>query len=344
MLYFKMLTFVCIIINILVIKHKKMAKIKYHFNPRLLTFEKAKVTIKDKLLKLLGYFATGIAFSSIVILIAYNFFNSPKEKQLVREIDQYQFQYKLLNDRLERIQSVLTDLQTRDDKIYRVIFEADPIPSSVRNVGYGGTDRYSGLKGFKNSDLLIETTKKLDKITSQLYVQSKSFDEVWDLTKRKSEMLKSIPAIIPIKNGSNKLVSGFGKRYHPLLKTLHFHAGVDIAVPRGTPIYATGNGTIVEINGMSGYGNVVVIDHGFGYQTLYAHMSRKAVKVGQKVKRGECIGYVGSTGLSTAPHLHYEVIKNSTKVNPIHFFFNDLTPEEYDQVIESSGKVNQALS
>lgn len=321
-----------------------MAKTKYHFNSKSLTFERAKVTIKDRILKLLGYLATGVAFSSLVMLFAYNFFNSPKEKKLKREIDQYEFQYKLLDDRMNKVQAVITDLQHRDDNIYRTVFEADPIPSSVRKAGFGGSERYEELKGFDNTELITEATKKIDQITSQLYVQSKSFDEVWKLAKNKSQMMSSIPAIVPIRNGANNIVSGFGRRFHPLLKTLHFHTGIDITSPKGTPIYAAGDGVVVEIKGMSGYGNVVVLDHGWGYQTLYAHMSKKAVKPGQKVKRGECIGYVGSTGMSTAPHLHYEVIKGGTKVNPINFFFKDLSPQEYENVIESASKVNQALS
>jgi murein DD-endopeptidase MepM/ murein hydrolase activator NlpD len=321
-----------------------MAKIKYHFNPKSLTFEKAKITIKDRILKLLGYLAASVAFSSLVMLLAYNFLDSPKEKKLKREIDQYEFQYKLLSDRMNKVQGAIDDLQHRDDNIYRTIFEADPIPSSVRKAGFGGSERYAELKGFDNTELITETTKKLDQITSQLYVQSKSFDEVWNMARNKSQMMNSIPAIVPIRNGANKIVSGFGRRFHPLLKTLHFHTGIDITSPRGTPIYASGDGVVVEIKGMSGYGNVVVINHGFGYQTLYAHMSKKAVKPGQKVTRGQCIGYVGSTGMSTAPHLHYEVIKNGTKINPINFFFKDLSPQEYENVIESSGKVNQALS
>lgn len=321
-----------------------MAKTKYLFNPKSLTFEKAKITIKDRILKLLGYLATGIAFSSLVMVVAYNFFDSPKEKRLKREISQYEFQYKLLNDRMDKIQAVVLDLQHRDDNIYRTIFEADPIPSTVRKAGFGGSERYDGLKGFDNTVLLTETTKKLDEITSQLYVQSKSFDEVWAMAMNKSNMMSAIPAIIPIRNGANNIVSGFGRRFHPLLKSLHFHSGIDITAPRGTPIYASGDGVVVELKGMSGYGLVVVVDHGFGYKTLYGHMTKKTVKPGQKVKRGECIGYVGSTGMSTAPHLHYEVIKNGNKINPVNFFFKDLSPEEYENVIESAGKVNQALS
>lgn len=322
-----------------------MAKNKLHFNIKSLTFEKARISIKQKLLKLLGYLATGVAFSTIVILTTYRFFDSPKEKKLLREIEQYEFQYKLLNNRLSKIQDVLLDIQKRDDNIYRVIFETNPIPSSIRNVGLGGSDKYANLKGLTDSEIIIETSKKLDKISSQLYVQTKSFDEVMNLAKNKTLMMASIPAILPIKNGWKNIVSGFGKRIHPIYKTIQMHTGVDIAVEKGTPVYASGDGSVVELEGgMSGYGINVVINHGFSYQTMYAHLSKKIVKTGQKVKRGQLIGYVGSTGMSIAPHLHYEVIKNGIKVNPIHYFFNDLTPEEYQQVIESSSKVNQVLS
>ncbi len=322
-----------------------MAKNKLHFNIKSLTFEKSRISIKQKLLKLLGYLATGVAFSTIVILTTYRFFDSPKEKKLLREIEQYEFQYKLLNNRLSKIQDVLLDIQKRDDNIYRVIFETNPIPSSIRNVGLGGSDKYANLKGLTNSEIIIETSKKLDKISSQLYVQTKSFDEVMNLAKNKTLMMASIPAILPIKNGWKNIVSGFGKRIHPIYKTIQMHTGVDIAEEKGTPVYASGDGSVVELEGgMSGYGINVVINHGFSYQTMYAHLSKKIVKTGQKVKRGQLIGYVGSTGMSIAPHLHYEVIKNGIKVNPIHYFFNDLTPEEYQQVIESSSKVNQVLS
>lgn len=321
-----------------------MGKTRYHFNPKSLSFEKRESTIKDLIIKMLGYTATSIAFSTIVMLIAYNFFDSPKEKQLGREISQYEFQLSIMNTRLDKIQGVLQEIQERDDQVYRVIFEAEPIPSAVRLAGIGGTDYYNDLKGMRYSDLLIEINQKLDKTSSQLYVQSKSFDEVVDLTKRKSEMLASIPAIIPIKDGKKKIISGFGPRFHPILKVKRFHSGIDITAPRGTPIYASGDGTIAKSSRMSGYGNAILINHGYGYQSLYAHLSRSAVRPGQKVKRGELIGYIGNTGLSVSPHLHYEIIKNGRKVNPVHYFFNDLSPEEYEEVLEAASKVNQALS
>lgn len=321
-----------------------MGKIKYHFNPKSLSFEKRKVTWKDKIISLLGYLATGVAFSVLVMIIAYNFFDSPKEMRLQREISQYEFQLNLVNSRLDKIQAVLKEIEQRDDQVYRVIFEAEPIPSSVREAGIGGADYYKDLKGLKYSDLLIEINKKLDKTSSRLYVQSKSLDEVIALTKRKNDMLASIPAIIPIRNGKTHIISGFGYRFHPILKVKRMHTGIDIASPRGTPVYASGDGIVLNPGGLTGYGNVVCIAHGFGYQSLYAHLSKVAVRPGKKIKRGELVGYVGSTGLSVAPHLHYEIIKNGTKVNPVHYFYNDLSPKEYEEVLEAASKVNQALS
>jgi murein DD-endopeptidase MepM/ murein hydrolase activator NlpD len=236
-------------------------------------------------------------------------------------------------------------MEQRDDNIYRVIFETDPIPPSVRKAGYGGAERYAKLEGYNNSELVIGTTKKLDKLSRELYVQSKSFDEVFKLANNKKEMLSSIPAIIPISKNKGNIASGFGFRIHPIYKVMRMHEGIDITARIGTPIYATGNGYIVNNAGkISGLGISCMIDHGYGYKTVYGHMSRLKVRPGQKVKRGEIIGYVGSTGLSIGPHLHYEVLKNNKVVNPVNYFFNDLTPEEYQKVIEESSKVNQALS
>ena len=325
---------------------KKGKKHHYHFNTKSLTFEKVKVSIKEKVRKILYIGATGLVFSAIVMLFAYNFFNSPKEKMLQREIEQYKLQYEILNERLDRVNTVLSDIENRDDNIYRTIFEAEPIPSTVREASYGGADRYAKFEGFDNSKLIIETTKKLDVLSRKLYVQSKSYDEVLELAKSKSKMMSSIPAIVPIRNGASKICSGFGYRLHPIYKTLQMHPGIDIISPRGTPIYATGDGIVQTPGGyhLSGYGICIVINHGYGYQTLYGHMSRKSVNNGAKVKRGQLIGYVGSTGMSTAPHLHYEVWKNGTKMNPVNYFYNDLSPTEYQKVLELSSKVTQSLS
>jgi murein DD-endopeptidase MepM/ murein hydrolase activator NlpD len=324
-----------------------MAKIKYHFNTKSLKYEKVKNSFKDFAIKVLSVMATGLVFAAVILLIAYNFFSSPKEIMLKRENENYRLQLKYLSDKLDNINNVLADLKQRDNNIYRVIFEANPIPDEERTAGAGGSNKYSNLEGFNNSDVLIEVTKKVDMIERQLYVQSKSFEEVFDMAKNKNKMLTSIPAIQPIRNkGLKQLVSGFGMRIHPLYKTLVMHTGVDFTATVGTPVFATGDGIVLNPSSesVSGYGNVIVIDHGYGYKTLYAHLSRKIVKPGEKVKRGEIIGYVGNTGISTGPHLHYEVIKNNKKVNPVNFFYNDLTPAEYEQIIKIASQVNQSLS
>jgi murein DD-endopeptidase MepM/ murein hydrolase activator NlpD len=322
-----------------------MSKIKYRFDTKSLTYQRAKLTTKEILLKLFSYVATGLVFSTAVIVFAYEFLDSPKEKKLERENKQLQFQYELLNKRVDLLNSVLDDIQRRDDDIYRIIFEAEPIPANIRKAGFGGVNKYKDLEGFDNAALVVETTKKLDKISKQLYIQSKSFDEVFKMAKNKSEMLASIPAIQPVSNKDlNRLASGFGYRTHPIYKIAHMHTGLDFSAPTGTDIYATGNGTVVAVEReLRGYGNHVVIDHGYGYQTLYAHMSSFNVRVGHKVKRGDVIGHVGSTGTSTAPHVHYEVIKNGQKINPINFFYNDLTPEDFAKMIEISTQANQSF-
>ncbi len=321
-----------------------MAKTHYRFNPKSLTYEKVGRSTKTIIRKLIGYLLTGSAFASIVLIIAYSFFSSPKERMQAREIEQYKLQYQILNDRLDQISYVLTDMQERDDNIYRVIFESEPIPWEIRNAGFGGTDRYARLDGYKNSEIIIETTEKLDRLTSQMVVQSKSFDDVFDMAKNKTEMLSCIPAITPIEKGKGRLVSGYGMRYHPILKYRRMHWGIDISAPTGTPIYATGDGVINFVGRNSGYGKTCVIDHGYGYKTLYGHMKTFSIKKGQKVKRGEIIGYVGNTGLSRAPHVHYEVIYNNNKINPVNYFYNDFTPEEFEKVLEIAAKDNQVLS
>jgi murein DD-endopeptidase MepM/ murein hydrolase activator NlpD len=322
-----------------------MAKVRYHFNTKSLRIEKVKVTFRQRMMQFLSVFATGLVFASVVLILAYNFMESPKERILRREIEQYKLQYAILNERLENVQAVVADLQDRDDNIYRVIFESDPIPSSVRKAGFGGTDRYSRLEGYRNSDLIINTTRKLDVLTSQLVVQSKSFDEVFTLAKRKEELVASMPAIQPVSNKDlRRIGSYFGYRTDPFYKVTKFHEGIDFTAPVGTDIYATGDGTVTSVEfSRSGYGNCIIINHGFGYQTVYAHLSKMNVKKGEKVKRGQVIGFVGNTGKSTSPHLHYEVRKSGRPVDPINYFFNDITPEEYAQMIELSQRPSQSL-
>ena len=322
-----------------------MSKVKFQFDKRTLTYRKVEIGTKQVLFRVFGYLAAASVFAVLVVVAFTTFFDSPKEKQLKREIAAIELQYSVLGRRMARVDQVLAELQEKDDDIYRVIFEAEPIPSSVRAAGFGGVNRYRDLERLENSDIVVNTTKRLDELTKQLVVQSRSFDEVIALAKNKEALLASIPAIQPVSNEKlTRVASGFNYRIHPIYKVRHFHTGIDFSAPRGTEIYATGDGVIESVTmKKGGYGYHVVINHGYDYKTLYAHMSRFKVKVGEKVKRGDVIGYVGSTGTSTAPHLHYEVIKNGEKINPMNFFFNDLTPEEYEKVLELSSQSNQSF-
>jgi len=322
-----------------------MAKTKYKYNPETLTYEKIKLSTWQKVQKTFTYVVVFVLVSIGIVVISYNIFSSPKELMLERENEYLKENYKRLNKELAQVEKVLTDIQERDDNIYRVIFEAEPIPATVRQAGVGGVNRYNSLEGYANEEMVINTNRRLDQIAKQLYVQSLSYDEVIKLATNKEEMLASIPAIQPIPNKNLKrMASGYGYRIHPVYKTRKLHTGMDFTSPTGTEIYATGNGKVVSVKkARRGYGMHVVIDHGYGYKTLYGHMSKFNVRRGQEVKRGEVIGYVGNTGTSTAPHLHYEVIKDGKKINPINFYFNDLTPAEYDKMIEISSSANQSF-
>ncbi len=322
-----------------------MPKAKYYFNTNSLRYEKVEVSFLRRLFRVFGWLATASVFGAITLLFAYSYLDSPKEKQLKRELNEMQLQYEILQQRTELAAHVLSDISKRDDQVYRVIFEAEPINESVRTAGYGGINRYKDLEGFDNSDLIIATTRKIDQLSRQLYIQSKSYDEVFDLARKKTEMLASIPGIQPLFNKDlNRIASGFGYRIHPIYKTSMMHEGLDFTAPIGTEIYATGNGVVARMEAMGrGYGNNILIDHGYGYRTLYAHLSKFKVRPGQRIKRGDVIGYVGSTGSSTGPHLHYEVWKNTNKIDPINFFFNDLTAAQYVKVVELASTQNQSF-
>ena len=322
-----------------------MARKEYIYNPQTLDFEEYKPSRR----KLFGRFILFIFSAAIlgfgVLTLIQNIVGSPKERMLTREIEFMKLQYDIINDKIENIDEHLVEMQDRDDNIYRMIFEAEPIPTSVRKAGYGGTNRYEALNGYENSAIIIETAKKIDMIESQMNVQSKSFDDVYDMAKNKAQMLSCIPAIMPVKDVDiYRISSHFGYRTDPFYKIQKMHSGIDFSAPIGTRIYSTGDGVVEKVvKGNSGYGNNIVIDHGYGYKTRYAHLSKTHVTVGQKVKRGEYIAEVGNSGKSTAPHLHYEVIKNNKAINPINFFFNDLTPEEYDKILELSEKPSMTM-
>ncbi|MGP8214236.1 MAG: M23 family metallopeptidase [Bacteroidia bacterium] len=322
-----------------------MPRVKYIFNTRTLIYERIYQSFRDKVRQVLAYTLIVGAFSGVILLIGFTVIDSPKEKQLKRKIAEMQLQYELLNKQATLMDNKLLEMSSRDNNIYRAVLNADTIPISIRLAGFGGADRYKDLQGYANSALMTETSKKMDILIREIYVQSKSYDELEKLAKNKAAMMSCIPAIQPLDAKTSKgIVSGFGWRIHPILKTMHFHTGVDFAASEGTPIYATGDGVVERAdNTEEGYGNHVVINHGFGYETLYGHMSRMAVTVGQKVKRGQIIGYVGCTGLCSGDHVHYEVIKNGEKVNPIDYFYNDMSPEEYKNIVTAAEKQNQSL-
>ena len=322
-----------------------MAKVKYQFNTKSLSYERIKPGTRDRMMRILSFAGTGVVFAALGVLIAYNTIDSPKEKQLNRELDQMRLEYDLVNQRLKQMSIVLEDLQDRDDNIYRVVFEAEPIPDEVRKAGFGGVNRYSKYKELENRDLLTETIRRTDILSKQIVIQSKSYDEIFTMIRNKAAMLSCIPAIQPVNNKDLKrMASGFGYRTDPIYKTTKFHAGMDFAATVGTEIYATGDGIVVRADAdASGYGNHVRINHGYGYLTLYGHMSKISVRPGQRVKRGDVIGLVGNTGKSVGPHLHYEVHKNNEAINPVNFYYNDLSPEEYARMIELSGTENQAF-
>lgn len=322
-----------------------MSKAKYRYNPRTLTYEKAELGWRERILKFLSYIGTGLVFAVFFLFLFFVLFDSPKEKQLIRENEQLKFQYQILNTRINELSTVLQNIEERDDNVYRTIFESEPIPANIRQAGFGGVNRYKNLEGYNESDMVIEATKRIDQLAKRMYIQSKSLDDVYTMVKQKEKLLASIPAIMPVANKDlTRVASGYGMRVHPILKIPMMHTGMDFTAPTGTDIYATGDGYIEDvIEQQGGYGRHIIINHGYGYQTLYAHMSRVSVRRGQKVKRGDIIGYVGNTGRSTAPHLHYEVIKDGVKINPINFYSNDLSPEDFEMMIELSSNANQSF-
>ncbi len=322
-----------------------MTKVKYYYDKKSLSYKEINLTFKQKIRNLFVYILSAIIITSLSFFVFYSFFDSPKEKKLKSEINFLTSNYQKFESKLLEIETVLDDIQKRDDNIYREIFEANPIPTEIRKAGFGGVNKYKYLEGFSNTELLKELDNKFDILKKQLYVQSKSFDQIIELTKDKNKMLSSIPAIQPLSNKDlSRMASGFGYRIDPIYKTRKFHAGMDFSAKTGTPIYATGDGKVFKVSiSKRGYGNHVVIDHGYGYKTLYAHMSKTAVKRNQKVSRGDVIGFVGNTGKSVAPHLHYEVHKDGKKINPVNFYYNDLNAEEYERMIEISSQSNQSF-
>ena len=322
-----------------------MKKIKYRFDPTNLQYVHVKTSTWIKLLRVFGFISASLVAGFIFLSLAYSFMDSPKEKLLKREIAQYKMQIDLLEEKAKKVEQVMASLEERDDKIYREIFGTDPIDPAVRNAGVGGNERYKALKNFDNSKTLVKLHEELDQINRRMYIQSKSYDDLAKLAKSKNAMLMSIPAIQPVANKDLKRVaSGFGFRIDPIYRTGKFHAGMDFTSPIGTPVASTGDGVIELVESKQwGYGNCIIVNHGYGYKTRYAHLSKFKVKRGQKVTRGQVIGYVGNTGKSTGPHLHYEVIKNNDPVNPANYYYNDLSPEQYEAILKLSNAHNQSF-
>lgn len=319
----------------------------YKFNPHTLSYEKVVVGLRDHLKKVSFTVLFGVVLAVVLTILALQLFDSPQERRLKREIAQYERKMKQLNTRVTRAEQVLTDIEKRDDNVYRTIFEAAPIDQNVRHSGIGGVDRYADLEGYDNTELIKHASERVDDLTKRLYVESKSLDEVYDMAVNKQKRFEAMPAIMPVAKKQCRVVSGFGSRYHPILHCRRIHTGVDLSARKGTPVYATADGTITSAGrtkGFSGYGIVIEIDHGYGFRTLYAHLNDVTGRPGQKVKRGELIGHVGSTGLSSGPHCHYEVIQNGKKVNPVYYFFNDLNTDDYEQMIETANQENQCMS
>ena len=324
-----------------------MSKVKYYYDHDSLSYREIRITNKNRisvaLLFLLASFFFGI--TSLLILLNSDIINTPSEVAQKRSIENFKLQFDILNKKLSQLEAVIADVENRDNNLYRVYFEASPIPEEQRRAGFGGVNRYKDLEGYDNSDLVINTTKRLEILTKQTVVQSRSLDEIERLAKNKASLIEAIPTIQPIKHKDlTRVASGYGYRIDPFTKIRRFHYGMDFTAKRGTPIYATGNGIIKRAdNRSSGYGKHIRIDHGYGYVSLYAHLSKYKVRRGQKVKRGDIIGYVGNSGRSIGPHLHYEILKDNKKINPLNFYYGNLSAQEYEALLTQSNQENQSM-
>lgn len=324
-----------------------MSKVKYYYDSENLAYKRIKPQKRKKFgylfLFLLSSFLFG--FLCLVLLINTPYLETPKDKLLTAELESMKLNYRLLNKRLTLMSDALSAIEERDNNIYRIYFNTSAIPEEQRKSGFGGPSRYKDLEGFNNSELVIKTNKKIDILSKELAIQSKSLDDIVTLAKQKEKLLAAIPAIQPVKNEDLKrMASGYGYRSDPFTKIRKMHFGMDFTSKTGTVIYATGDGVVLKAdNSLSGYGNHIEINHGFGYVTLYAHLSKYNCRAGQKVKRGDVIGYVGSTGRSEAPHLHYEVIKNGEKINPLNFYYGSISAEEYVAITKLASQENQSL-
>jgi murein DD-endopeptidase MepM/ murein hydrolase activator NlpD len=322
-----------------------MKRIKYIFNTQTLQYEKLDTPLRVRLLRLFGFLAASLVTAGLIAFAAFRFIDSPEEKILQTQNRYLRDQYEDLAEKLNEIEIKLADLEKRDNEVYRSIFEADPIPDSARAQLEAEALEIAKIQRMASDQLVPSIQKTLEALLARMKTQERSYKDVEDLVKNKETLLAHTPAIQPVHNRDlNRIASGFGYRIDPIYKTPKLHQGLDFTAPQGTPIYATANGRVSHAgNKGSGYGNHVIIDHGYGYQTLYGHMVRVKVSAGKSVKRGEVIGWVGNTGKSTGPHCHYEVIKFNQRIDPVYFFYNDLTPEQFDRLLKQAASNNQSL-
>jgi murein DD-endopeptidase MepM/ murein hydrolase activator NlpD len=322
-----------------------MSKSKYRFNPETLQLEAVRISAGQRVQKGIIYIGMVLMVSGTAFFLLTGSLISPGESKLTRKINNMNLYYESVNKDLDQMEKQLAAMQIQDDSIYRTIFEAEPLKKSIREAGFGGSDRYKDLKKMPNADLVVSIAQRLDILTNRMKVQSRSYNDLSKMAVNKKHMLASMPAIQPISNHNlERTSSGWGFRIHPIYKIRKFHYGIDFVAVTGTDVYTTGDGVIEKVTSShDGYGNCIVVNHGFGFKSLYGHLNGFHVTEGQTVKRGDVIGYVGSTGASTAPHLHYEVIRNNEKVNPVDYFFNDLSADEYDRMIKISSNPQQSF-
>jgi murein DD-endopeptidase MepM/ murein hydrolase activator NlpD len=320
-------------------------KVKYFYNTHTLRYEKLVTPLRVKLLRVFGFVAAALTTSFIIVLIGQKYFPSANERTLQLENANLKSSLRILDQQIEELEQRLAALEKRDNSVYRSIFEADPIPDSARAKMLEEIAELKKVRSMSQDELVEGMAQQLQRLHNRMQFQQTSFRNIEKMIERKEDLLAAIPAIQPVSNQDlERVASGFGYRIDPIYKVPKMHAGLDFTAPTGTPIYATADGVVKEANfNTGGYGNHVVVNHGFGYETLYGHMVRIKARRGQRVKRGEIIGWVGNTGKSTGPHLHYEVIKNGIKVDPIYFFYNDLTPEQYNRLLQLAATRNQSF-
>jgi len=322
-----------------------MKKIKYYYNTNTLRYEKLEVPLRVRLLRIFGFIAAAFVTAALISYVAFQFIGSPNEKLLRIQNEQLRDRYNVLNEQVKNLDQQMKELEKRDNNVYRSIFEANPIPDSARAKNLENQIEVATVEGMNSGQLLSSLVTTLNNLSSRIKVQQHSYEQVDELIKDKEKLLAHTPAIQPVSNKDlTRIASGFGYRIDPIYKTTKMHAGIDFTAPQGTPIYATADGVvIIGGNTGDGFGNHVVISHGYGYETLYGHMVRTKAKRGQQVKRGEIIGWVGSTGKSTGPHCHYEVHKSGNKIDPVYFFYNDLSPDQFDRLLKQAAASNQSL-